>query len=137
MYYKDVMSLLSWLFLIENTRCFECIQLLFEQHKPNFWYESRAALCCYWTQQGAKMGRQIFILSFSFFLLIISFAFSQSELLLDPGLILFCTKVSAISMAIIAPSIWLPIDQRHPAPFRFEDNSYFSCNFGEEIILKI
>ncbi len=83
------------------------------------------------------MGRRIFILSFSFFLFIISLAFSQSELLLDPGSILFYTRVPAISTAFIATSIWLPLDQRHPAPFGFEDSSYFTCNLDENIILKI
>ncbi len=83
------------------------------------------------------MGRQIFILSFPYFLFIISLAFSQSELLLDPGSILFYTKVPAISTAFIATSIWLPIDHKHPAPFGFEDSSYFSCKFDGKIILKI
>lgn len=83
------------------------------------------------------MGRQTFILSFYFLLCSMGLLFSQSELMLDPGMVLFHTKNPTILASVAATPILLPLDQKYQAPCDFEGSIYFCRKADRSVILKI
>ncbi len=83
------------------------------------------------------MGRQIFILTITFFLFFRGVAFLQNALQLKPGTVFFHTMIPATSTSCTVTLALLASDQKHPAPFDFEGSIHFYRKVDGKVILKI